>query len=207
MYNLRIAHQNCLSECQTPEQEAIARTLEEEIPLLGTPESFFYKMVQDLTKKRQRMGNSLRAIGAVPVVPEGGYLMLVNWAPLGKDESKNSAVDFGATFHGAPNRRHNLNLVVTDGINWKIADECLPFKLVLCYSFTGDKIDLSMEKQKEEDFKLASWLHREKKLVGIPPSAFYSENHRHLAKGFIRFNFYKKEETLDEADKIFKTFN
>ena len=72
--------------------------------------------------------------------------------------------------------------------------------------YSEDKIDLSKETEKEDDFKFVKWLIREKKLVGIPPSAFYSEGHKHLAGDFIRFNFYKKEETLDEADKIFQTF-
>jgi len=83
MYNLHIAHQNCLVECQTPGQEAVAMTLETELQLFGTPDSFFYKRLQDLAKKRERMVESLKSIGAVPIVPDGGYVMLVNWAPLG----------------------------------------------------------------------------------------------------------------------------
>jgi len=47
---------------------------------------------------------------------------------------------------------------------------------------------------------------REKKLLGIPPSAFYSKDHKHLAKEYIRFNFYKKDSTLDEAENILRTF-
>jgi len=71
---------------------------------------------------------------------------------------------------------------------------------------SADKIDLSKETDKEEDLKFVKWLYREKSLVGVPPSAFYSEPHKHLAKDYIRFNFYKKDETLDEADKILSTF-
>ena len=84
MYNLRVAHQNCTYMCQTPEQEALAMTIEDEIKRLGTPDSYFYKMIQELTKKRKRMVKSLQEIGTVPVIPEGGYFVLVNWRGLGK---------------------------------------------------------------------------------------------------------------------------
>ena len=75
----------------------------------------------------------------------------------------------------------------------------------LCKISLESKIDLSKETEKDEDFKFVTWLWREKKLLGIPPSAFYSAEHKALAKDYIRFNFYKKHETLDKADSILKS--
>ena len=69
--------------CQTPEQEALATALEIEIERLGTPQSYFYQMVQDLTEKRRKLVQSLRDVSAIPIVPEGGYFVMTNWRPLG----------------------------------------------------------------------------------------------------------------------------
>lgn len=85
-------------------------------------------------------------------------------------------------------------------IKFKLKCWWIPIKL-----FTENKIDLSQEAEETEDFQFVKWLIREKNLVGVPPSAFYSKNHKVLAKDYIRFNFYKKEETLDKADKILRT--
>ncbi len=38
--------------------------------------------------------------------------------------------------------------------------------------------------------------------MGIPPSAFYSDPHKRECEYLIRFCFYKKEETLEKADKL-----
>jgi kynurenine--oxoglutarate transaminase/cysteine-S-conjugate beta-lyase/glutamine--phenylpyruvate transaminase len=70
--------------CQTPEQEALATALEIETQRLGTPESYFYQMVEDLKEKRKKLVKSLKEAGCVPVVPEGGYFVMTNWRALGK---------------------------------------------------------------------------------------------------------------------------
>jgi len=57
-----------------------------------------------------------------------------------------------------------------------------------------------------KDFKFVKWLCKEKKLAAIPPSAFYSKEHRHLAENLVRFCFFKKDETLDNAAAILKSF-
>jgi N-succinyldiaminopimelate aminotransferase len=51
----------------------------------------------------------------------------------------------------------------------------------------------------EEDVEFVRWLVKEKGVAAIPPSAFYSEEHKHLGKSWARFAFCKKEETLQKA--------
>jgi len=54
-----------------------------------------------------------------------------------------------------------------------------------------------------KDFQFAKWMAKTHNLLCIPPSAFYSKEHRHLAGNYIRLNFFKKNDSLDEAAKIF----
>jgi aspartate/methionine/tyrosine aminotransferase len=66
--------------------------------------------------------------------------------------------------------------------------------------------DKSIEKE-SPDFHFVRWLAQEKQLLGIPPSAFYTPDHAWLAHQYIRFNFFKKEETLIEAEQILRSIN
>jgi len=68
------------------------------------------------------------------------------------------------------------------------------------------KVDLSGETDKCADYRFVKWFAKTHKLLGIPPSAFYSEDHKFLAEDYIRLCFYKKTETLQQADEILKRF-
>jgi len=57
-------------------------------------------------------------------------------------------------------------------------------------------------KDEPKDYRFVRWLCKEKKLGGIPPTAFYSRPHKALAENYIRFCFFKKDETLADAEKI-----
>lgn len=85
--NLQIAHQNCTYMCQTPEQEAVGSALEVEIELLGSEESHFHKLTKELVGKRDEMVKAIRDVGMIPVVPEGGYFILVDWTPIGNENN------------------------------------------------------------------------------------------------------------------------
>jgi len=65
-----------------------------------------------------------------------------------------------------------------------------------------DKIDLSSETDSQIDFRFAKWLSKNKKLQGIPPSAFFSESHKSIGENYIRFCFIKKEASLKQAKDI-----
>ena len=50
---------------------------------------------------------------------------------------------------------------------------------------------MSSEKDAQKDFKFAKWLSKNKKLQGIPPSAFFSKEHKSIGEPYIRFCFIK----------------
>lgn len=59
-----------------------------------------------------------------------------------------------------------------------------------CY-FAADKIDLSSETDEQKDYRFVKWLSKNRKLQGIPPSAFFSKDHKHIGENYIRFCFIK----------------
>ncbi|XP_025417814.1 kynurenine--oxoglutarate transaminase 3-like isoform X2 [Sipha flava] len=69
-----------------------------------------------------------------------------------------------------------------------------------------NKIDLSAETDKYKDFRFTKWLSKNVKLQSIPYSIFYSEESKVLAEDFMRLCFFKKDETLKEAEKILSTW-
>jgi len=150
MKNLHIAHQNMVYTCATPSQEALGISLEREFVKLNTKESFFYKMATDLKERREKMTKAVEEIGLKPLIPDGGYFMLVNWKNL------------------------------------------------------ESKIDLSQETDDTADYRFTKSLAKKWKVLGIPPSAFYSQPNKKLAEDYIRFCFYKKDETLESAFKNLK---
>ena len=52
-----------------------------------------------------------------------------------------------------------------------------------------------------DDRTTAEYLIREVGVAPIPPSAFYSEEHKYLAKNLLRFSFCKNDETMQAAVK------
>ncbi|PAV55754.1 hypothetical protein WR25_03814 [Diploscapter pachys] len=56
------------------------------------------------------------------------------------------------------------------------------------------------------DFRFVRWLCKEKKLATIPPTAFYSEQFKKDNENLIRLCYFKKDETLDAAEKILDEF-
>jgi aspartate/methionine/tyrosine aminotransferase len=53
----------------------------------------------------------------------------------------------------------------------------------------------------ENDVALCNALPERAGVVAIPPSAFYSDAHKHLAKNLVRFAFCKSDETILEAGR------
>lgn len=54
------------------------------------------------------------------------------------------------------------------------------------------------------DYQFCLWLPEAIGLAAIPPSSFYSEEHKRLSEGYARFCFCKDEETLKSAEEGFK---
>ncbi|XP_043242761.1 kynurenine aminotransferase-like isoform X1 [Amphibalanus amphitrite] len=153
MHNLQVVHQNTLYTCSTPLQEALARSFEHEMSLMGSPECYFTSLANDeLRPKRDYMAQFLTDCGMKPVIPEGGYFMVADWTSLDKS-----------------------------------------------------KIDLSpYTPGKPDDHRFVYWLVHHHKLQGIPPSSFYSAEHKKLAEHYIRFCFIKDDKNLEKAESILK---
>jgi kynurenine--oxoglutarate transaminase/cysteine-S-conjugate beta-lyase/glutamine--phenylpyruvate transaminase len=86
----------------------------------------------------------------------------------------------------------NMNPIVPEGGYFMIAD----------FSKLAEQLDYSSEDGPTKDYRFVKWLSKNKKLQGIPPSAFYSEGNKGLAQDFVRFCFIKRDETLAEAESI-----
>uniref|UniRef100_A0A8C6YWF0 Kynurenine--oxoglutarate transaminase 3 n=1 Tax=Nothoprocta perdicaria TaxID=30464 RepID=A0A8C6YWF0_NOTPE len=82
--HLQVVQQNTLYTCPTPLQVGTDRG--EEVVF---PDCYFYSLSRELEGKRDRMARLLREVGLKPIVPEGGYFMIV-------DVSKLSAIPLSA---------------------------------------------------------------------------------------------------------------
>jgi len=69
-------------------------------------------------------------------------------------------------------------------------------------SAISSKYDFSQEHGLTKDHRFVRWLTKNKKLQGIPPSAFYSLEHKNLAEDYIRLCYFKDEETLKQAGTL-----
>lgn len=70
----------------------------------------------------------------------------------------------------------------------------------------ADKINLNSETDKYRDYKFTKWMTKNMGLQGIPPSAFYSEPNKHFGENFVRYCFIKKQENLDKAAELLKSW-
>ncbi|CAI2358175.1 unnamed protein product [Caenorhabditis sp. 36 PRJEB53466] len=72
------------------------------------------------------------------------------------------------------------------------------------YTHLKEGLKLPTE-QDPDDFVFSRWLCREKKLAVIPPSAFYSARNTKIQNShMVRLCYFKKDETLEAAEKILK---
>ncbi|XP_063973972.1 kynurenine aminotransferase isoform X2 [Diachasmimorpha longicaudata] len=67
-----------------------------------------------------------------------------------------------------------------------------------------DYVGLDQEQDKYKDYRFTKWMTKNVGVQGIPPSAFYSEQHKHLAEENVRYCFIKKDENLQRAAEILK---
>jgi len=72
------------------------------------------------------------------------------------------------------------------------------------WSDLADKIDLSSENDTQRDYRFVKWLSKNRKLQGIPPSAFFSQPHKHIGENYIRFCFIKHDNSLEKAREILR---
>ncbi|XP_047535334.1 kynurenine aminotransferase [Vanessa atalanta] len=94
-------------------------------------------------------------------------------------------------------RENGFNPTVPDGGYFIVAD----------WSSLAKKIDLTSETDKYKDYRFTKKFAKEAGVLTIPPSAFYSEEHKHLGENFARFCFIKKDENLSLTEKLLKEWN
>lgn len=80
---------------------------------------------------------------------------------------------------------------------------CVPHGSYFILSETGH-LDVPRRAHEPRDVTVCRWLTSEIGVVAIPPSAFYSEDHRHLVGNLARFTFCKTDEMLDQAGARFQ---
>ncbi|XP_071606740.1 kynurenine--oxoglutarate transaminase 3 isoform X10 [Heliangelus exortis] len=85
--HLQVVHQNTLYTCPTPLQEALAQALWIDYRRMDDPGCYFHSLSQELESKRDRMARLLQEAGLKPVVPDGGYFMIVDVSTLNVDLS------------------------------------------------------------------------------------------------------------------------
>ncbi|KAL3288661.1 hypothetical protein HHI36_003094 [Cryptolaemus montrouzieri] len=78
LHNLKIV-ENDLPFVSTPIQEAFAIIFEQEIKRFREKDSILVSLPRDLEIKRDFMVKTLIEAGMKPVIPEGGFLISVNW--------------------------------------------------------------------------------------------------------------------------------
>ncbi|KAK0095526.1 hypothetical protein PV326_008122 [Microctonus aethiopoides] len=63
-------------------------------------------------------------------------------------------------------------------------------------------VQLDEESDQYRDYKFTKWMTKNVGVQGIPPSAFYGEEHKHLGEENVRYCFIKKDENLQQAADI-----
>jgi kynurenine--oxoglutarate transaminase/cysteine-S-conjugate beta-lyase/glutamine--phenylpyruvate transaminase len=66
-------------------QEAIAIGLEKELTRFGDPDSYLVQTIDTLQKKRDEMCGVMREVGFTPIVPDGGYFVMVDTSVVEKE--------------------------------------------------------------------------------------------------------------------------
>ncbi|OXB63278.1 hypothetical protein ASZ78_013728 [Callipepla squamata] len=84
--HLQVVHQNTLYTCPTPLQEALAQALWIDYQRMDDPDCYFYSLPRELESKRDRMARLLQEVGLKPVIPEGGYFMIVDVSTLSEND-------------------------------------------------------------------------------------------------------------------------
>jgi kynurenine--oxoglutarate transaminase/cysteine-S-conjugate beta-lyase/glutamine--phenylpyruvate transaminase len=63
---------------------------------------------------------------------------------------------------------------------------------------------MSCQTDELRDYRFVKWLAKKRNLLGIPPSAFFSSQHKHIGEDYIRFCFIKVLTNLQFLMHIFK---
>lgn len=67
-------------------------------------------------------------------------------------------------------------------------------------------MDLASELDVQKDYRFTKWMIKHVGLQGIPPSVFYSDDHKILIENYVRYCFFKKDENLQKVEQILKNW-
>lgn len=100
-------------------------------------------------------------------------------------------------------KRNNIVKILTDaGLNPIIPEG--GYFILADVRDIASKVDVGGDINERKDFRFVKWLSRNRKLQGIPPSAFYCPEHGNIGENYIRFCFIKEDENLEKAGSILK---
>ncbi|XP_028274498.1 kynurenine--oxoglutarate transaminase 1 [Parambassis ranga] len=91
--HMKTVHQNSVYHCATAAQEAVAYGFEKEYEVFGTPESYFQQLPALVQDKRKKLASCLESVGLQPIMPEGGYFMMVDISSFKVDLNDPSTKD------------------------------------------------------------------------------------------------------------------
>ncbi|XP_008547419.1 kynurenine aminotransferase [Microplitis demolitor] len=81
------------------------------------------------------------------------------------------------------------------------------FFMIANWKALEDKVPLEEETDVYRDYKFTKWMTKNVGLQGIPPSTFYSLEHKHLGEDNVRYCFIKQDENLQKAADILHKWN
>ncbi|CAH8494444.1 unnamed protein product [Schistosoma rodhaini] len=102
MQAMQLHQQNTVYTCPTPLQEAVARSLEIELSLMNTHESYFNEMCALIEPKGRNMVKKLNEIGMIAVRPTGGYFLVADISKLhvpSNELDKNESLSYDVKFN------------------------------------------------------------------------------------------------------------
>ncbi|KAK1334074.1 hypothetical protein QTO34_005074 [Cnephaeus nilssonii] len=173
MKHLYTVHQNSIYHCPTQAQAAVAESLEREQLHFGQPSSYFVQLPRAVQRSRDHMVRSVQSVGLRPVIPQGSYFFVTDIS----DFSEEWPAGQGVGGWRPPRAQHGL---------------CPP---------ESKMPDLPGAADEPYDRRFVKWMIKNKGLVAIPVSVFYSRPQQKHFDHYIRFCFVKDESTLQAMDK------
>ncbi|XP_017893532.1 kynurenine--oxoglutarate transaminase 3 isoform X2 [Ceratina calcarata] len=78
------------------------------------------------------------------------------------------------------------------------------FFMIANWTKLKDKVQLEEETDEYRDYRFTKWMAKNVGVLGIPPSTFYSPEHKYIGEDNVRYCFIKKDENLEKAAELLK---
>lgn len=63
---------------------------------------------------------------------------------------------------------------------------------------------MNTESDPQKDKRFTKWMIKNVGLLGIPPSVFFSDDHKTIMENFVRYCFLRKDENLKKVADVLK---